>query len=142
MLWLFFFNVESGIVVFANTEDVSNLAPGEYTLEVTDASNCSAVAVFVLIAVGTDETLLEKQLTIQPNPNNGQFTLINKDNTSHIEQLLVYDAIGRLVWFPTNINYTGNQSIAIDLGDIATGVYLLEIILDNGQRMVKKVVVK
>lgn len=125
---------------FSNQASLSNLGPGNYALTVTDALGCTEIAAFNLTPVSTNDPAISALFSIQPNPNNGLFYLNSENNAQPVERLLVYDAIGRRVWLQTTVP-AGNQ-YAIDLSNQASGVYLLEITLVNGQRIVKKVVVE
>jgi hypothetical protein len=125
---------------FSNQASLFNLGPGNYVLTVTDALGCTEIAAFNLTPVSTHDPAVAALFTVQPNPNKGLFYLNNEDNARPVERLMVYDAIGRQVWFQTALP-AGNKYL-IDLSNQASGVYLLEITLVNGQRIIKKVVVE
>jgi hypothetical protein len=107
---------------------------GSYALIVsnsncTDTSNCR-----VIDNVGLDQNDMTS-VVIYPNPNNGLFNI----ELSTISKLKVYDAVGKLVHF-TNLQVGLN---VIDMkAKVETGVYIIEIINDNGNKSVHNLVVR
>ncbi|MCF1190404.1 M12 family metallo-peptidase [Mangrovimonas sp. AS39] len=78
-------------------------------------------------------------LQVYPNPNNGQFTIKFKSNTSQDIDVMVFDLRGRAV-FNQQIDNTGNIEQTIDLGKVQSGMYLLNI-TDGPQKVTKKIIV-
>jgi len=71
-----------------------------------------------------ENKILEKQLKVYPNPNNGSFKLNYTGNTA-LEQLSVFDITGKLIKSQTLKGFDKNQSF--DFTNLAKGMYFLKI---------------
>lgn len=80
------------------------------------------------------------ELTIYPNPNQGNFTVALASADRIAGQLAVVDQIGRTI-HTEDIDVTGSTRINMNLGNVAAGVYILMINSANG-RMVRQFVVR
>lgn len=104
----------------------SNLAPGAYTIVVTDANGCTQVVNNVVVTTSTVEPGTEWGLSIAPNPSSGLFVI----SMQHAPQALradVFDATGRLLQ-ATEIQSPGGQSVTtLDLQHLPQGTYLLRL---------------
>jgi len=72
----------------------------------------------------SENKILEKQLQVYPNPNNGSFTL-NYNGNKALEQLSVFDITGKLIKSQTLKGFDKNQSF--DFTNLAKGMYFLKI---------------
>jgi len=80
-------------------------------------------------------------VSIDPNPTSGRFRVgINPDWTSPV-QFRLYDVNGRLVASWQELEPAGKEFVPVDIGSVAGGLYLLEVVSEGG-RWVKKVVVE
>ena len=80
-------------------------------------------------------------ISVSPNPTHGQFRVgINPDWTSPL-QFRMYDVNGRLVASWQELEPAGKEFVSVDLGSVAGGLYVLEVVGEGG-RWVKKVVVE
>ncbi|UKN03103.1 T9SS type A sorting domain-containing protein [Paracrocinitomix mangrovi] len=112
----------------ATTEDINNLAFGDYIVTVTDGNGCVTVdTITVLNVVGVEENVND-ELYIYPNPSNAVFN-IELDGNYLME---ITDARGRLI-----ISRTENDDTVIDLSDYEDGVYFLRVYKD-GQTAVRR----
>lgn len=77
------------------------------------------------------ENVNQENMTIYPNPNNGQFS-IRSTNVSGNFNIEVLDISGRLV-HAQNSTLNVNSSIAVNVENITSGVYMVKIVnaLDN-----------
>lgn len=84
----------------------------------------------------SDTTVFEKNITIYPNPTNGIITLeiegLEIDDNSKI---VIYDIQGEEVYSKENID----NNLIIDLTDQVSGVYLLDIYI-NDERSYWKII--
>lgn len=111
---------------FSAEEDLNNLAPGTYTLVVTDSFGCSMEQSFVLEAVSaTHEASDLSQWMVMPNPSTGLFELVNKTGNSTATQLRVFDVGGKLVM--EQALAVSGKNAGVDLTASPAGVYLLEL---------------
>lgn len=110
---------------FDDTQDLSGLAGGMYTVEVMDSNGCSVVE---SILVGSQVSLAEIQLNamkLYPNPSvDGKFTI---SEVGIIESLEVFDAQGRKV----NVNYN-TKTGEVDGSQLTNGKYLVHVESSKG----------
>ena len=85
--------------------------------------------------VGIVETQCIASLRIYPNPASNIITI---SSASEIEQLQIFDIVGRLVHSQT----PENKEVVFDTGILAKGVYLVRALLRDGRVQTGKVVVQ
>lgn len=117
----------------ATTEDLTDLAAGDYEVTITDANGCTQVITFTVgSSVGIDDEPIENGLFIYPNPSSGVFTL-RLDGEYHFD---ITDARGRLI-----MQDHGMDKSLIDLSTNERGVYMIRIYKD-GDSTVRRLVLK
>ena len=77
-------------------------------------------------------------LTIYPNPTNGLFT-IDANRLYQIENVKIHSIDGKLVY---ENNFKGYSKKEIDLSNQTKGLYFVEIILENKNKMIRKLIVE
>ena len=88
---------------------------------------------FVNVDVKEKETkLIDRDLSISPNPSNGLFKIESLNSLQSIE---VYDITGKTIWKKTDLNKNTN-SFDVDLSTIQNGIYLIKI----NDTVIKKIV--
>ncbi len=126
---------------YANTEDLENLSQGEYCVTIIDENNCTTEECFtVTMIVNTTNPELEQLISIQPNPTSGLVNVNFKLNSSRNVQIQWFDYIGRMLIDRAPEAVT-ERSFTFDLSDLASGVYLVRVTVDEDV-LVKKVVVE
>ncbi|MDD2622079.1 MAG: T9SS type A sorting domain-containing protein [Bacteroidales bacterium] len=80
-----------------------------------------------------DESNMEKQLTIFPNPVNNELTIDN--GQCLIKEVYVYDVVGKTI----KVFTVNNTNSTLDIGDISKGIYLIKIKTEN-EIITKKIV--
>lgn len=112
--------------------DTNDEGSNTVALTVTDMAGLTDVCictVIVEVIVGVEEINQFGPITIQPNPNNGNFQLdLSDSNFSSDAQLRITDCTGRSVYQ----NRVTNSNNVVELTDAAPGVYLL-ILTDSGR---------
>lgn len=83
----------------------------------------------------TTHTALEKEISLYPNPNKGNFILAN--NTNQSMDFSVYDAMGKMV-FQGDVSSSGKTNLDLNL---LPGVYMVNL-NQNGTVVNKKMVVR
>ena len=121
---------------FANTEDLSGLSPGNYTVVVTDDFGCTVQSESFIIITGAHEPNWADGLFIQPNPTSGHVAVIFPDGLSNDVTLTVYDVTGRRVVQQIAV---APKQIDIDLSAFPSGVY--PIILRIGNELIARRIV-
>lgn len=115
---------------------------GTFTLTytVTDsASGCVDFATDVVIVdqcTGVDEQTLANGISVYPNPNNGSFTVAV--NATAADMLIeVMDLQGRVVFSSQENNVTPGFTKQINVGTVASGMYMMKVTVGNQQEIQK-----
>ena|SRR6218665_687902 len=128
-------NVSGGIAPFtyswsgpggftANTEDLSGLATGTYTITVTDHYCGTATAiVFIDASTGIDEKAMTAEVSVYPNPGNGEITVASDVQLKNATVKLI-DLSGKTAFESSGIS--GNSFI-FNVSGQAKGIYFVEI---------------
>lgn len=122
-----------------NTEDISGLNPGTYSITVTSAEGCDTTMTFVVNdqSLSILENVIENiALAVYPNPANGLFYVnytLPAGITGHIE---ILDAVGRVV---RRLDVEGSEELSVDAVDYAAGMYVVRLKTGNITQM-KRVV--
>jgi hypothetical protein len=87
------------------------------------------------------EELNVYQLSVYPNPSQGEFSVSFNASITEAYTIKVYDEVGRLVYNENIENQNGQYIKEVKLGEVASGIY--NVTLSNGSNEVtRKVVVK
>lgn len=133
----FVFNWSNG----GTGQTITGLAPGTYTVTVTDENSCTDVAtVEVLMGIisGVGDVPGLQSLAVFPNPTGGHFDVnIVLEKTLPVSIELT-DVAGR-VFFQTQTEMTAGKTWQLDLSGQAPGVYFCNIKID-GQTLSRRVV--
>lgn len=123
---------------FADTEDLTNIGMGVYTVVVTDAAGClSQVYSFeVKSLVNTKDPSWASGLSIRPNPTSGHVVVIFPDGLNKEVVLTVFDVTGRRV---VEQIATAPKQMDLDLTALPSGVY--PIMLRVGNEMIARRIV-
>jgi len=132
-LWeVFADGVSQGTFVNADPVASVNIYPGtgvEYYLDnvewaaVTDDA-CRSERTEAVVTVNDCSNINElsfKDLSIYPNPNNGQFTITN---SQEITELVITDLQGKVIYNNNNINL---NKLNVELIDLERGMYMINI---------------
>lgn len=88
--------------------------------------------------VGTENLDLENEISIYPNPNDGQFYVDgNLEKTQNIE-IRIYNVIGQMIW-RKNIDDVSIFKEELDLSQLENGNYFIRIQLEDGHFLTKKI---
>ena len=88
------------------------------------------------VGVGIKTNDLNQNISIYPNPSNGNFTITNASEKS--VSIEIMDLVGKLV-FTTQ---SAEKFIKLDLADVNKGIYFVRITDPSGNKVVKKLVIK
>lgn len=115
------------------TEDLTNLTPGTYTLQVSDANSCLLTTEIFQIEMSSnvDEIVSLEAMSIYPNPAS---TILNMDLQFTQEEELsirLVDLSGRVI-IPAINFITRDLSYSMDLSNMSSGIYLLNISTPKG----------
>lgn len=128
--------LRNGVAVAGGTNstlivDIDGL--GDYTLRVTDVNGCTNTSNTVSL-----KDSVNGKVFIYPNPNNGRFqvryySIVN--NSSLPRGINVYDARGKRVLTNSYSIGTPYQRMDVDLSNHGSGVYWIEVVDVNGDRI-------
>ncbi|MBS1510792.1 MAG: M36 family metallopeptidase [Bacteroidetes bacterium] len=107
---------------------------GDYTLKVTDVNGCTAVSNTVTIGDSSNSGIV----FISPTPNSGNFDVryySTLNNTNLPRGLNVYDARGKRVFTKTYSIASPYQKMNVDIRNLSTGVYWVEVVDVSGNRL-------
>lgn len=130
---------KNGQPISLDTEDLTGLGVGTYTVIVTDANGCSATSgpAKVISVVGTQNPGWAQQVGIYPNPTSGLVTIALPESLVAKElQLAVYDLTGRKL---IDLQSIGKDQFNLNLQNLADGMYTL-LIRVEGTQVMRKVV--
>lgn len=101
---------------------------GNYSVRIIDSNGCEGdmSAMQFYNSIGVEENLAD-QITLYPNPTTGQLTVVVGNLA--VAQVVLMDATGREV--ARYGNATGSE-LHLDLSEEAAGMYVLQLILEDG----------
>jgi PKD repeat protein len=102
----------------------------DVTLTVSDGVDSHSVTIedyiTVNVCTGTEEQTFEK-ISVQPNPNNGIFTVEFSNVLRNIATIKVFNTLSTMVYKEENVTIDGSFSTTIDLSNLDKGLYFLVI---------------
>ncbi|AUC74632.1 zinc-dependent metalloprotease [Olleya sp. Bg11-27] len=149
----------------SSTNNGDNVLP-QVALSFADGQNAAGDWIFFVTDVNVDGTLstwneltiticqeggftpvlsidsfgFEDNFSVYPNPNNGEFSIKFSDVSGDVN-VEVFDIRGRSVLQNNYSKITGDFNKSLNLGNVESGIYLLNI-KNNGRTITKKIVVE
>lgn len=122
----------------ATTEDITNVAPGVYTLTVTDALGCITTGVYIVQNTTgiADVNVITQGLQVYPNPAN-DFVTISIDGFI-IQKIKVLNVLGQIVYEEE----PKTSKIEINTANLNQGAYFIQVLVDDNVVTKKFKVVK
>jgi len=116
------------------TQDLTGLVGGNYTVTVTDANNCTqTLPVTLNSTVGVGE-ISKEDFQLFPNPTNGILNLVFGNSNSRKIEIL--DVLGSVV-FESN---TSQKQETLDLANLEKGMYLISISDQEGNKLLRRLI--
>lgn len=104
-----------------------------WSIESVDASLIKSVSSEeqILGTLSTDENVFAIGLKVYPNPTNSVVTI---QSDLEIKNIAVYNQVGQLI--------SNQKTTQVDLSDVSSGIYVMQIDFEDGQRTVQKIIRK
>jgi hypothetical protein len=113
--------------VYSTNQDLTNLNPGVYTLTLLDNGCSASVAVNIPNTVGISEIFNPLTINVSPNPSNKDITLNSNDIIKIVRIFSVTGSQEKEVFA-----HQSNQSINIDISELANGLHIAQIFDSKG----------
>ena len=112
------------------TASISGKDSGMYCCTVTDSNGCTANTCVHIKSIAGIQGISSSngQITVYPNPNNGQFTI--ESSISGASVVEIYNLLGEKV-FTRNLSTTKGTN-QINVSNQPNGVYLYRVISESG----------
>lgn len=109
-----------------STSTVSSLAPGTYTVSVTDKNGCYNYTTVTITATGINNGTSNKEVKIFPNPASNLLTIeINSEHTGKTK-ITFLNILGEIV-YEKNVTADKQLRQTIDISELPEGVYFAAI---------------
>jgi len=157
-VWVYLKDVFSGMVVDSGMTDgvtlemvANGLSGGTYVLEVRGGDGYSASDSYNLrvqksstpfgIRTDVEESALLQSLLVYPNPNEGDLYVKLSSDVVTLADITVVDVYGKEVYRIQEQVMVGENLVSLRLPEVASGLYLLKIQVDD-QEVVKRIQVE
>ncbi|RLD44115.1 MAG: hypothetical protein DRI86_08325, partial [Bacteroidetes bacterium] len=133
----------TGTITQTETFDQSNLTNGSANtvyVEVTEngCSSSDTLIITVLDDVSINNTINNVNVSIYPNPSNGQFTLAIKGLEGNFDMTII-NLSGQVV-YSNNLTATINFSTKVNVRNLARGVYYVKLSNNDGVKTSKLII--
>jgi len=129
-----------GEVVVSTAQNPDGLSAGNYSLQVSDANDCTIQMESVTVEnlVGVQDAVLLSALSLSPNPGKGLFNLRLSSGLTKAAQIQILDVNGQILVDELNLP-AGQTETRIDISNLSSGLYLLKLV--SGDRFaIKKLI--
>lgn len=88
------------------------------------------------LPLSVEELSMQNSLTLYPNPVS---EVLNINTTSNIDKVTIFNSIGQSVYSEVN---TGKTSLPVNVANLKSGVYSIEVVLADGSILVEKLLIE
>ena len=127
----------------ATTESITVSNFGTYSVTATDANGCTQEAVAQLLNATGMEDLgsMDISFNIYPNPNTGTFNISYEIDHNQILDIEIINTQGKQIFSTTLQGVKGSNLQTLNLSNIASGVYMVNILTGQGEVIREKFLV-
>lgn len=123
-----------------DTEDITGACDGDYFLNIEDANGCTfEYEGSIEITIGIEELEGGVELTVYPNPSNGQINVVLEGLAGQDVSYTLTDVAGRII---ENVELNGANGLYTQVVDItgeADGTYMLNLVVGQSTKTVRLV---
>ncbi|OFY82268.1 MAG: hypothetical protein A3F72_09565 [Bacteroidetes bacterium RIFCSPLOWO2_12_FULL_35_15] len=127
--------LNGSLIAGATSQDYNATQTGIYIVRITDSNGCvyeySPGFNFTFSATGINENSVS-DIIIYPNPTSGIITIESSSRIGTNYEVLVFDAVGKLVVKEINAS-------TIDLSSFENGIYIIKLTGENSGSIVKRI---
>jgi len=113
---------------------------GDYEVTVADDNSCSKTMEFNVsndLITAIDNKGYVDNISVYPNPTNGDILIHWNKGSSEVEMVVVRTISGKEIGRTSLVKYT--NSIGLTMKGIPSGLYLVTMVLRNGEKVVRKI---
>jgi hypothetical protein len=123
--------------------DIASLtAQGVYSVEITDVNRCKTTKDFTVGGnVGVNDINFEGDVTLFPNPNNGNFQLSLDGVEAGAYTMTVKNVLGQSL-LVKNINIASSHTENVEVSNLSKGIYFVEVENNAGNKTVVSFIVE
>jgi hypothetical protein len=109
------------------TQKITVSSSDKYWVRVIDNNGCRASDTIIVSFLGINENIISQSIKLFPNPNQGKFQLLFYSLFNEPISIEIYNVTGNIIYKEFQNTSIGEQSISINLGSIAGGIYLVKV---------------
>jgi len=79
------------------------------------------------------------RITVYPNPSWGRLNIELKTAEASIEKVCIADLTGKIV---LEESHRGNNAVSLNVSAVPAGIYFVQVLLNNGEQAIRKIVVE
>ena len=123
----------------SSSYEIDPTGSGNYMVCVVDDQGCEGCSFVyeMTCCVGIEEANFDGDVSVYPNPNNGEFTVEVELLQQRDLSIGLYDMIGKQIWLDDAIGATSQLRKQYDLSEMPDGVYFLRIYADDQMTVTK-----
>jgi hypothetical protein len=133
-------NNGNAIIVGATNQTFAPTVTGNYAVILTEGGCTDTSSCYLVEVSGLYEHSANIHFTVQPNPSTGIFNLSIDGLISNNANINVYNAIGQIVYSTAVNTGLGEYKMILDLSANEPGVYIVNVLGENGTELMKRIV--
>lgn len=111
-------------------------------IDFNNMNKVTSTAPCLTTPLNVEENVISEITSVYPNPANHQITIATEVKEDHAAELRITDLTGRIIQ-SMNISFaTGKSYFNLDISGLASGVYHIELLNENGSKMTSSRFVK